>query len=72
VTLEGPGELVGENPFALVGGVGAVWIKTTEAEGVIVLRAKHPVLGTETIRIAVVGTTPAAANVVCSGRSDKG
>jgi beta-galactosidase len=72
LTLEGPGELVGENPFALVGGVGAVWIKTKEAEGVIVLRAKHPVLGMETIRIAVVGTTPATANVACSGRSDKG
>lgn len=53
LTLEGPGEIVGENPFALVGGAGAVWIRTREAEGTIVLRAKHPVLGTRTVRIEV-------------------
>jgi beta-galactosidase len=53
LTLEGPGEIVGENPFTLVGGAGAVWIKTREAEGTIILRAKHPVLGTKTVRIGV-------------------
>ena len=51
--IEGPGEIVGENPFALFGGVGAVWVRTTEAEGTIVLRAKHPVLGTREVRLQV-------------------
>jgi len=27
LALEGPGEIVGEHPFALVGGAGAVWLK---------------------------------------------
>lgn len=53
LTIDGPGEIIGENPFALVGGVGAVWIKTKEATGVIRLNAKHPVLGTRTIEIKV-------------------
>jgi beta-galactosidase len=53
LALEGPGEIVGENPFALVGGVGAVWVKTREAQGVIVLRARHPFLGTKKVHIRV-------------------
>jgi len=28
LTIEGPGEIIGENPFGLVGGAGAIWIKT--------------------------------------------
>jgi beta-galactosidase len=51
LSAEGPGEIVGENPFALFGGVGAVWIKTKQATGVIRLNAKHPWLGTKTIEI---------------------
>ncbi len=51
--IEGPGEIVGENPFALFGGVGAVWVRTREGEGTISLRAKHPVLGTKSARIEV-------------------
>jgi len=53
LALEGPGEIVGENPFALVGGVGAVWVRTREVHGAIVLRARHPFLGTETVHIRV-------------------
>lgn len=52
-TLDGPGEIVGENPFALTGGVGAVWVKTREAAGQIRLHATHPVLGTQVVEIAV-------------------
>lgn len=51
--IDGPGEIVGENPFALVGGVGAVWVKVREASGTIRLTAKHPVLGTKTTKIQV-------------------
>jgi beta-galactosidase len=53
LTLTGPGEIIGENPFALFGGVGAVWIKTKESSGTIRLTANHPKLGAKTIEIRV-------------------
>jgi hypothetical protein len=31
--LTGPAELIGDNPFALVGGQGAIWIRATEQPG---------------------------------------
>ena len=31
--LEGPAELIGDNPFALIGGTGAVWIRAKEEAG---------------------------------------
>lgn len=48
------GEIIGDNPFALVGGCGAVWIKTTQRAGSIKLAAKHPRLGTKTVEIKAV------------------
>ena len=45
------GEIVGDNPFALVGGGGAVWIRSKQTSGVIRLTAKHPRLGTKTVEI---------------------
>lgn len=51
--ISGPGEIVGDNPFPLVGGVGAIWIRTTLAEGTIVLSATHPTLGEQGVRITV-------------------
>ena len=51
LSLTGPGEIIGENPFSLFGGVGAVWIKTKEAAGVIRLTAKHPRLGVKNVEI---------------------
>jgi beta-galactosidase len=56
--LEGPGEIIGENPFALVGGVGAVWVRSTEAAGVIRLHARHPYLGDKTVEIRVKPAEP--------------
>lgn len=53
LTLEGPGKLIGDNPFALVGGTGAVWIRTSEEPGTVRLTAKHPRLGAQTVEIAV-------------------
>lgn len=47
-TLEGPGELIGDNPFSLVGGTGAVWVRAKEQGGVVKLTAKHPRLGSQT------------------------
>ena len=39
-TLEGPGELIGDNPFSLVGGTGAVWVRAKETAGTVKLTAK--------------------------------
>jgi len=51
--IEGPGEIIGENPFSLVGGVGAVWIRTKQASGTIHLQARMQYLKTKTIEIHV-------------------
>ncbi|HLK20466.1 MAG TPA: glycoside hydrolase family 2 TIM barrel-domain containing protein, partial [Bryobacteraceae bacterium] len=61
LTLTGPGEIVGENPFALAGGAGAVWIKAAESAGTLRLTARHPYLGTRTIEIDV---RPAPAELI--------
>jgi len=47
-TLDGPAELIGDNPFALIGGTGAIWIRARETAGTVRLTAKHPRLGTQT------------------------
>jgi beta-galactosidase len=57
-SLEGPGELIGENPFSLVGGAGAVWVRAKEQPGRIVLTAAHQYLGRKTVEIQV-GAAPA-------------
>ncbi len=48
------GEIVGDSPFALVGGSGAVWIRSTKRAGMIRLTAKHPRLGTSVVEIRSV------------------
>jgi len=49
--LEGPATLIGDNPFALIGGTGAVWLRAKEQSGTVRLTAKHPRLGTQTIEL---------------------
>jgi beta-galactosidase len=61
LTLEGPAELIGDNPFGLFGGRGAVWIRARESAGRVRLTAKHPRLGEQTIEVTI---TPAVAEVV--------
>ena len=56
--LSGPGHIIGDNPFALTGGTGAIWIRATEQLGTIVLRAKHPRLGTQQIEIKATAAPP--------------
>ena len=51
--IEGPGELIGENPFALVGGQAALYVKATKTKGVITVRASTPRLATATVEIRV-------------------
>jgi beta-galactosidase len=56
--VTGPGEIIGDNPFSLFGGVGAVWIRTTQAPGTIRLFAKHPTLGSKNVEILVKRAAP--------------
>ena len=56
--LTGPAELIGDNPFALIGGTGAIWIRATEQPGKVRLTAHHPILGAQHIELEI---TPAAA-----------
>jgi beta-galactosidase len=54
--LNGPGVLVGDNPFSLTesGGTGAIWIKAAPASsGKIVFTATHPTLGSKSVTIQV-------------------
>lgn len=60
-TLEGPAELIGDNPFSLIGGTGAIWVRSREQAGTATLTAKHPRLGTQTIAFTLTPATPEAA-----------
>jgi beta-galactosidase len=51
--LTGPGQLIGDNPFSLVGGTGAVWIRATEQAGKVRLTAHHPNLGAQSVEIEI-------------------
>jgi beta-galactosidase len=57
-SLTGPAQIIGENPFALFGGVGAVWIKARETAGVVRLTGKHPYLGEKTVEINIKNQKP--------------
>jgi beta-galactosidase len=51
--IEGPGRIVGDNPFSLIGGTGAVWIRAQEAPGKVRLKAIHPRLGPQQVEIEI-------------------
>ncbi len=55
-TLEGPAELIGDNPFGLVGGTGAVWIRAKQEAGTAVLTGKHPRLGEQKVTITLTAS----------------
>jgi len=57
LTLEGPGVLIGDNPFQFgaYGGLGAVWVRSMAGRlGTITVTAIHPTLGRAQVRIASV------------------
>ncbi len=58
--IEGPGEIIGDNPFALVGGTGAVWLRAKEQAGKVRLTALHPALGRRQVDFEIVATPPEA------------
>jgi beta-galactosidase len=51
--LEGPADVIGDNPFSLIGGTGAVWIRAKEQPGRVRLQAIHPQLGTRVVEIEI-------------------
>jgi beta-galactosidase len=54
--LEGPAEIIGDNPFALIGGTGAIWIRAKEQPGTVRLTATHPVLGRQQASFEIAAT----------------
>jgi len=58
--VEGPIEIVGDNPFGLIGGTGAIWIRVKEEAGKATLKAKHPALGVQAVEFIL---TPAHAEI---------
>jgi beta-galactosidase len=59
--LSGPAELIGDNPFTLVGGTGAVWVRAKEEAGVATLTAHHPYLGARKVTFELKRTEPEQA-----------
>jgi beta-galactosidase len=59
--LSGPAALIGDNPFTLIGGTGAVWIRATEQPGSARLTAKHPILGAQHVEFAIKPAPPERA-----------
>ncbi len=55
--LEGPAEILGDNPFSLIGGTGAIWIRAQERPGMVRLRAIHPSLGSQQVEIRIAPAT---------------
>ncbi|RMG84047.1 MAG: hypothetical protein D6712_11985 [Chloroflexi bacterium] len=56
LSLEGYGELIGENPFVLVGGQGAVYLKAGETSGIVHITAKAR--GLPEAKVSVTLITP--------------
>ena len=54
-TLEGPGDLLGDNPISLMGGTAAVWVRAQERAGTVRLTATHLRLGTKTVELTLTG-----------------
>ncbi len=57
LSIEGPGVIVGDNPFSLDdnGGAGAVWIRTVpDRTGIIRVEARHSALGAKSASIRVL------------------
>ena len=61
LTLEGPADIIGENPFGLVGGTGAVWIRARQEAGTVQLTATHPRLGRQKQTFTLTPSEPERA-----------
>ncbi len=56
--LDGPAQIIGDNPFALIGGTGAIWVRAKEQAGTVRLTAVHPVLGIQHVQIELTAAAP--------------
>jgi beta-galactosidase len=56
--IDGPADLIGDSPFSLIGGTGAVWIRATEKIGKVRLTATHPQLGKQQVEFEVTKAPP--------------
>ncbi len=56
--LEGPAEIIGDNPFSVIGGTGAIWIRAKEQPGTVTLTATHPWLGKQQVRFEIATAAP--------------
>ncbi len=56
--IEGPAEIVGDNPFSLIGGTGAIWIRAKEQPGTVRLTAVHPQLGSKELKFEIGNAPP--------------
>ncbi len=52
--IEGPAEIIGDNPFSVIGGTGAIWIRAKEQPGTVKFTATHPVLGKQQVQLEIV------------------
>ncbi len=59
--LSGPAVIVGDNPFALIGGTGAIWIRAMEQPGTVKLTATHPYLGSQQLQVEIAPAAPEIA-----------
>jgi len=58
LTLDGPATLIGDNPFALFGGRGAVWVRARQTAGKVRLTARHPRLGEQVVELEIAAAAP--------------
>ncbi len=59
--LDGPAELIGDNPFGLIGGTGAVWVRAKDTAGTVTLHAEHPILGSQSVQFTLSAGMPETA-----------
>jgi beta-galactosidase len=59
--LTGPAQLIGDNPFSLIGGTGAIWIRAGEQPGKVQLTAHHPNLGVQHVDFDIKLAPPETA-----------
>jgi len=59
--ISGPAEIIGDNPFTLVGGQGAVWVRALEVSGKAKLTAFHPTLGVQQVEFDITQAEPEIA-----------
>jgi beta-galactosidase len=56
--IDGPADIIGDNPFSLIGGTGAIWIRAKEQAGTARLTATHPVLGKQQLEFRIDPAAP--------------